>query len=99
MTSVLNRYPDTDLRIIGYTDSTGQLEFNRKLSERRAGSVRDYLASQGIAADRMTSRGEGVSHPVADNRTEEGRARNRRVEIWLLAGERMIREAQQTAGK
>ena len=99
MTSVLTRYPDTDLRIIGYTDSTGQLEFNRKLSERRAGSVRDYLASQGIAAERMSFRGEGVARPVADNGTEEGRARNRRVEIWLLAGERMIREAQQTAEK
>jgi outer membrane protein OmpA-like peptidoglycan-associated protein len=92
----LNKYPDADLKIIGYTDNTGKAEFNRILSERRAGSVRDYLVAQGVEANRLTSKGAGALEPAADNNTAEGRAKNRRVEIFLLAGDKMIQEAQKT---
>jgi OOP family OmpA-OmpF porin len=63
----------------GYTDSTGSAAYNKKLSERRAQSVADYLTSQGISGGRMTVKGYGEDNPVADNRTAEGRAHNRRV--------------------
>jgi OOP family OmpA-OmpF porin len=63
----------------GHTDSVGKDEYNQKLSERRAASVRDYLTAKGIGDGRMTAAGFGESRPVADNKTEEGRAQNRRV--------------------
>ncbi len=65
--------------VIGYTDSTGPEAYNLKLSERRAQAVADYLESLGI--DDIEVRGEGEANPIADNRTREGRAKNRRVEI------------------
>jgi outer membrane protein OmpA-like peptidoglycan-associated protein len=94
LAGTLNRYPETDLKIICHTDNTGQAELNRTLSERRARSVREWLVSQDVASARMTFRGEGDRYPAADNRTPEGRAQNRRVEIWLLAGEQLLREVQ-----
>jgi outer membrane protein OmpA-like peptidoglycan-associated protein len=95
LAACMNRYPDTDCRIVCHTDNTGKTELNRTLSERRARSVRDYLAAQGVAAERMTFFGMGALRPAADNRTRDGRARNRRLEIWLLAGKQMVRDAQQ----
>ncbi|MDR1676133.1 MAG: OmpA family protein [Tannerella sp.] len=94
LTACVNRYPDTDLRIVCYTDNAGEAELNRILSERRAKSIRDCLAEQGVATSRMNFKGMGVLYPAADNRTPAGRAQNRRVEIWFLAGEQMVREAQ-----
>ncbi|SDK85676.1 OmpA-OmpF porin, OOP family [Franzmannia pantelleriensis] len=74
---------NTDLRvnIDGHTDSVGNPQYNQGLSQRRADSVRDYLVSQGIAENRMRTRGFGEERPVATNETDEGRAQNRRVEI------------------
>lgn len=69
------------VRIEGHTDSVGSAEYNQGLSQRRAESVRDYLASQGVSGDRMTAVGYGEERPVATNETPEGRALNRRVEI------------------
>ncbi|MDR2140007.1 MAG: OmpA family protein [Tannerella sp.] len=94
LTACVNRYPDIDLKIVCYTDNAGETEPNRILSERRARGVRDYLAAQGVAAHRMTFKGMGVLYPAADNRTPAGREQNRRLEIWFLAGEQMMREAQ-----
>ncbi|MDR2041512.1 MAG: OmpA family protein [Tannerella sp.] len=94
LAACVNRYPDTDLRIVCYTDNTGETQPNCMLSERRAKGVRDYLGAQGVAEDRMTFLGMGALHPAADNRTPAGRAQNRRLEIWFFAGEQMIREAQ-----
>lgn len=69
-------------QVDGYTDATGKPEYNQKLSERRAQAVADYLKSQGVATDsRMHANGYGESDPIADNKTEEGRAQNRRVVI------------------
>ena len=74
---------DTDSKIIveGHTDSQGGAAYNQDLSERRAQAVREYLVTRGIAADRISSVGFGLTRPVADNGSAEGRADNRRVEI------------------
>lgn len=91
----LKANPDTDIRIVGYTDNTGKVDYNQTLSEKRAKSVYDYLMQQGISSDRMVYEGRGVHDPVADNSTPEGRALNRRVEIIILANQKMIQEAKE----
>ncbi|WP_394822229.1 OmpA family protein [Pendulispora albinea] len=79
---VLNQQdPKAKLRIEGYTDSTGSAAVNERLSQARADTVRSFLVSQGIAADRIEATGMGPSNPIADNTSAEGRANNRRVEI------------------
>jgi len=75
--------PKMRVRIIGHTDSTGNDAINNPLSLDRAESVRDYLAARGVAASRIEIDGRGSHQPVASNATDEGRARNRRVEILL----------------
>jgi OOP family OmpA-OmpF porin len=67
--------------ITGHTDSIGSAAYNEKLSLRRAESVRNYLVDHGIAADKLKIYGKGKTMPIADNRTAEGRAKNRRVEV------------------
>jgi outer membrane protein OmpA-like peptidoglycan-associated protein len=74
------------VRIIGHTDSTGSDELNDRLSIQRAEATRNYLAARGVNPQRIMVAGRGEREPVADNSTESGRARNRRVEIFL--GER-----------
>ena len=69
---------------IGHTDSIGSTAYNKKLSLRRADSVKAYLVSKGIEANRIYTEGKGESQPVADNKTKEGRAKNRRVEIEVV---------------
>jgi len=80
----LKKYPKTELGIAGHTDDVGSDEYNLDLSERRAKEVFEYLISKGIPAVRLGSKGFGESRPVADNATEEGRQKNRRVECVLL---------------
>ncbi len=75
--------PDARLTVIGHTDNTGTDAINKPLSERRAKAVADYLVSQGIAADSISSKGEGSAQPVAGNDTEAGRAQNRRTDITV----------------
>ena len=77
----LNEYPQAQVEITGYTDSSGPAAYNQKLSERRAQAVADYLIAAGIDADRFTVTGMGEENPVADNSTHEGREQNRRVEV------------------
>lgn len=79
--SSLKGQPTMEIRIEGHTDSVGNDAFNQRLSQSRANSVRDYLISQGIAANRLAAEGFGESRPVASNSTPEGRAMNRRVEM------------------
>ena len=81
----LNRYPNTDLLIVGHTDAVGTSDYNRDLSQRRAKSAADYLVKQGVQASRLRSVGRGETEPVADNETEGGRQLNRRVEIAIVA--------------
>lgn len=74
---------DRKIMIEGHTDSQGAEEMNQQLSERRAESVKAYLVSQGVPADRIATEGKGESNPIADNNSPEGRANNRRVEIVM----------------
>lgn len=77
----LKEWGDVKVEVAGHTDSKGKDKYNLKLSQRRAEAVRSYLISKGIAADRLTAKGYGESKPVADNKTEAGRYKNRRVEL------------------
>ncbi|MEZ5507674.1 MAG: OmpA family protein [Gammaproteobacteria bacterium] len=81
---VLKEFDKTAVKVSGHTDSTGGFELNQKLSENRASSVSDYLASQGVSRARLHSYGYGPRYPVASNDTPQGRAANRRVEIEIL---------------
>jgi len=85
LTGILMAYPGPyHVQIEGYTDSTGGVEYNQKLSESRAQSVRDYLVQSGLTSERIIStRGFGLNNPVATNDTAEGRQLNRRVEIII----------------
>jgi outer membrane protein OmpA-like peptidoglycan-associated protein len=81
---VLAKYHDTTLRVAGHTDNTGSKQYNQNLSERRARSVADYLATTGVATTRQLIQGMAFSQPIADNGTASGRAQNRRVELYIL---------------
>jgi|GEM_PF-51000 len=84
MVPVLAEYPDYSLSIAGHTDSKGPGAFNLALSRERAAAARRYLLEKGVAESRVELRGYGARHPLADNATEAGRARNRRVEFDLF---------------
>jgi outer membrane protein OmpA-like peptidoglycan-associated protein len=86
LSGILLAHPGLKLAIEGYTDSTGSQDFNMKLSGQRADTVRQYLISQGLNPDSITSQGLGEANPVADNGTADGRKQNRRVEI-IVSGE------------
>ncbi len=79
----LNQQPSTEVRIVGHTDNTGSDAINNPLSVNRAQSARDYLVSRGVATQRISIDGRGSREPIADNSTEAGRARNRRIDIFL----------------
>jgi len=82
--STLKAKPDVKVVITGYTDSTGAADYNMGLSERRAKAVMEYFATKGVAASRMQAVGRGMNDPVADNKTKDGRALNRRVELKVI---------------
>ena len=81
VSGILLAYPGLKLQVEGYTDNIGSEEYNQKLSEQRADSVRDYLVQQSVADANVTAQGYGKRDPVADNSTNDGRAQNRRVEL------------------
>ena len=87
--------PETDITIYGHTDNTGTSEVNERLSKQRADAVASYLNSCNIASDRMTAEGKSFTMPVADNSTAEGRAQNRRVEIYITANPTMVKQAEE----
>ncbi|TDK68117.1 outer membrane protein OmpA [Sapientia aquatica] len=87
ITELVTKLKDINLEAIvstGHTDSVGKAEYNQKLSVRRAEAVKAFLVSNGVAADRVYTSGKGETQPVADNKTAEGRAKNRRVEIEVV---------------
>lgn len=90
----LGKYPNTDLLIVGHTDSRGTDAFNLSLSERRATAVVNYLASQGVARNRLRPAGRGEAEPIATNESEQGRQQNRRVEVAIYANEALKAQAQ-----
>jgi len=81
---LLTNHSTFKIKVSGYTDSSGADDLNLALSKKRATSVKDYLISDGIAASRIIAEGYGEANPVADNETEEGRAKNRRVEFKII---------------
>ncbi len=83
--NLVDKNPAMRFEIGGHTDSTGGVEYNLELSRKRAESVRNYLITRGVAADRIVSKGYGSACPIADNSTESGRAQNRRTELKVLA--------------
>ncbi|MFN7100779.1 MAG: OmpA family protein [Flavobacterium sp.] len=91
---VFGEYPDTNITIYGYTDSTGPADYNLKLSGDRAAAVRNYLASKGVSSSRFQVTGLGIADPIASNETVEGRSQNRRVEFAITANEKMIKDAE-----
>lgn len=92
----LDKYPGTELIIIGHTDATGSADYNQALSERRAQAAASYLVSQGVSSHRIGTRGLGESEPIADNTTEAGMALNRRVEVAIFASEAYREEVQRS---
>ncbi len=86
--TTLNQNPVTQVRIVGHTDNVGSDAVNNPLSVNRAASTRDYLASRGVAASRIAIDGRGSHEPVADNGSAAGRAKNRRVEIFVAEAAR-----------
>ena len=89
----LDKYPGTDLMIIGHTDQVGSLDYNQHLSERRSSAAATYLTSQGVNGSRISTRGLGETEPIATNDTEAGRATNRRVEVAIYASKAMQADA------
>jgi len=82
--ATLQRRADIHVEVAAHTDSQGSDDYNMGLSERRAAGVMEYLTSHGVDAGRLTAKGYGESQPIADNKTKEGRAENRRVELRVL---------------
>jgi OOP family OmpA-OmpF porin len=81
LVAFMNENKDKKANLSGHTDSVGTEAYNQALSERRVGAVRDYVVKKGVDSGRVSGQGFGESKPIADNKTKEGRAKNRRVEI------------------
>ncbi len=93
MAAILKEYPQTNILVVGHTDSAGPDDYNMTLSKQRAESVTNYLITHGISGSRLTTEWFGETQPVADNSTAAGKAKNRRVEMAIVANEAMKQEA------
>jgi OOP family OmpA-OmpF porin len=82
--AVFKQHPSAHALILGYTDNTGSASYNKKLSQKRADSVRTYLIKQGVSPSKLETRGKGESNPIASNKTRTGRLENRRVQVKVL---------------
>lgn len=94
LNSILVKYPETNIIIIGHTDSKGSESYNQTLYETRAGSVTTYTGQNGVDKAQLTTVGKGESDPITVNDREKGRASNRRVEFVITANKKMKAEAQ-----
>lgn len=94
LSTTLKKYDDTNILVEGHTDATGEDAYNKKLSDKRAGSVQSYLVSQGVANNRIETKGYGESQPISDNDTDAGRQSNRRVEVAIYANKQMKKAAE-----
>lgn len=90
---ILKEYPDSNILVEGHTDSAGAADYNLNLSKQRAQSVTNYLISKGIWEGRLTTNWYGLTQPKADNSTAAGKAKNRRVELAIVASEALKEEA------
>jgi len=93
LAGIFKEYPDSDVLIEGHTDSAGPEDYNMNLSQQRAESVTNYLVSKGIDANRFSTKWYGENQPKADNETTEGKAKNRRVELAIIASKELKEEA------
>jgi outer membrane protein OmpA-like peptidoglycan-associated protein len=98
VSGILLAHPDLKVQVEGHTDSIGSEEYNQKLSEERAGSVKDYLVSQNVHDNNVTAEGFGKNDPIADNSTAAGRAKNRRVELVVSGASIGVQEQQPAPG-
>ncbi len=98
LAEILQKYEDTEILIEGHTDATGSGEYNMTLSRNRANSVAVYLSGASVAMSRCTIMGYGEEQPVADNTTAAGRTANRRVEIAIMANDKLKKESERKAG-
>ncbi len=99
LSNVLAEYPDTNVLVVGHTDSVGADASNMTLSKNRANSVTSYFTSKGLSAGRFTTNWYGESSPIADNATAEGRAKNRRVNVAIVPNQKMKDDATKEAGQ
>ncbi|APX99074.1 OmpA family protein [Lacinutrix venerupis] len=99
LVNVLREYQDTNILVVGHTDSVGSEENNMTLSKNRAYAVTNYITGQGISNGRLTTNWFGEAQPTNDNSTAEGRAKNRRVNIAILPNEKMKNDAKKEAGE
>jgi outer membrane protein OmpA-like peptidoglycan-associated protein len=95
LSTILNKYKDTDILIEGHTDSTGSRKTNMNLSEGRASSVKRSLKAQGVKSGRISTEGYGPDQPVASNVSSEGRQQNRRVEVAIFANDKLKKAAKE----
>ncbi|MGB6151198.1 MAG: OmpA family protein [Pricia sp.] len=95
MANILKEYPKSNVLVEGHTDSAGPDDYNMDLSKKRATSVTDYLIAQGVDKSRLTTKWYGENQPIGDNSTKAGKAKNRRVELAIVASEALKEEAKQ----
>jgi len=99
LSGILMEYSDTNVVIVGHTDSTGADDYNMTLSKNRAYAVTNYFTqTKGLASSRFTTKWFGEDQPIADNNTVEGRSKNRRVNIAIVPNDKMKEDAQKEAG-
>lgn len=97
LNTILQKYPDENVMVIGHTDDVGTDAYNQTLSEQRASAVASYMTSQGVSSGRISTKGMGETDPKVANDTEAHRAENRRVEFVLTANAQMKQDAEQQA--
>jgi len=97
LAAIFKEYPDTNILVEGHTDSAGSDSYNLTLSKNRAQAVTTYLVNNGVAKNRFETKWYGESQPKYDNNTAEGKAKNRRVELAIVANEKMQKEAEEAA--
>lgn len=98
LANIFKEYPNTNILVEGHTDSTGSDAYNLTLSKNRAQAVTNFLVSQGISSGRIDTKWYGEAQPKYDNSTVEGRSKNRRVELAIVANEELKKEAERQAG-
>ena len=96
---VFKEFPDTNILVVGHTDSQGTEDYNMTLSKNRAYAVTNYLSKNGVSTGRLTTNWFGETQPKHDNATAEGRAKNRRVNVAILPNDKMIQDAKTQAGQ
>lgn len=93
LSKTLNKYDDTEIRVLGHTDNTGTEKYNLELSKRRANAVHEYLVSKAVSEGRLSDTGYGETDPITTNETVDGRELNRRVEIVIVADKKLQKDA------